>query len=250
MNCAPCRPQASTRNSPSIPTRRVGPLAGRLAPLEEVRDAQHESCRLAAGRNGIVVDIECVGCVGAIVDFHVTDIDQAAQRQVVRVAQLPLLAAGAGTFCQTTDLSAVRGGSLAVAGAAPEGIDRSAACRNGRGDTVKVALEISVESVVRQPLVDDGETSVEHPAGLAEIIGAADRKCIVVPADRANPVVAFEHDAEVDGALAVEAAQTPDFRVPKLGQMLAVVAGGAVSVSGRVARGILLLSREAIAGRR
>src|SRR5438552_2483726 len=28
-----CRPQASTRNSPSIPMLRVGPLAGRLAPL-------------------------------------------------------------------------------------------------------------------------------------------------------------------------------------------------------------------------
>src|ERR1700693_1911962 len=28
-----CRPQASTRNSPSIPTLRVGPRAGWLAPL-------------------------------------------------------------------------------------------------------------------------------------------------------------------------------------------------------------------------
>src|SRR5260370_353784 len=31
MRCVACRPRASTRNSPSIPTLCVGPLAGRLA---------------------------------------------------------------------------------------------------------------------------------------------------------------------------------------------------------------------------
>jgi len=61
---------------------------------------------------------------------------------------------------------------------------------------------------------------------------------------------AFERDAEVDGAVAVEAAQTPDVRMPKLGLRIAVVAGGAVSISGGVARGILHLSCEAIACRR
>src|ERR1700675_3479810 len=33
MKCVARRPPASTRNSPSIPTLRVGPLAGWLAPL-------------------------------------------------------------------------------------------------------------------------------------------------------------------------------------------------------------------------
>jgi hypothetical protein len=48
MRCVACRPRASTRNSPSIPTLRAGALAGWLAPLarREVRAVERYSLLL------------------------------------------------------------------------------------------------------------------------------------------------------------------------------------------------------------
>src|SRR5205085_5766228 len=59
---------------------------------EEMRHAEDEARGLGAGRDRIVVDVECVRGIGAIDDLDVADVDEAAQRKVVGVAHFPLFA--------------------------------------------------------------------------------------------------------------------------------------------------------------
>ena len=83
-----------------------------------MRHADGQTRWLAAGCNRVVVDVEGIRSVGVIVDSDVADIDQTSQRQVIGVAQLPLLACGSGPFRQRADLGPVGRASLAVVGAA------------------------------------------------------------------------------------------------------------------------------------
>src|SRR5438105_1661029 len=212
--------------------------------------AESQPRRLAARCNGVVVDVEGVRSVGVIVDSDVADIDQTSQRQVIGVAQLPLLASGSGPFRQRADLGPVGRASLAVVGATPKGVDQPSAGGYRRRDSVEIARDVAADRTVLEPLVNAGQAHVKGAIRRAKIVAAGDGKRVVVLAGCANLVVAVVGHAELDRAVVVEAAEAQDICVPKLGSMVSVVTGRPVGVARSIARRVLELSAQAVDGRR
>jgi tRNA nucleotidyltransferase (CCA-adding enzyme) len=60
--------------------------------LEEVHHAQHTAGRSSPPHGAVIVDVESVARVCAVVDAHVSGVEQRAQRQGIAVRDLPLIA--------------------------------------------------------------------------------------------------------------------------------------------------------------